>query len=84
MDGVRSHEVLLRLGEMSWRCVGREYQDFFVLLGLRNQVGSQMEMSSRQLDKTVKTLHDDGIPYLDTLGPSYFSYDITNLRFVDN
>lgn len=49
--------------------MGKECQDLFVLLGLRNQVGSQMEMSSRQLDKTVKTLQVDEIPHLDTLGP---------------
>lgn len=45
MDAVGSHEVLLRVGEMSWRCVGRECQDFCFV---------RFEKPSRQSNGNVK------------------------------
>lgn len=55
MGGVGSHEVLLRWVRWAGDVCGESVK-IFVLLGLRNQVCNQMEMSSRQLDKTVTTL----------------------------
>ena len=39
-----------------------------VSLGLKNQVGAQMEMSSRLLDRSVKILQDCSLLYLGQTG----------------
>ena len=56
----------MRWSEVVWGCVGSD--KISVPLGLKNQVGDQMEMSGRQLDKSVQILQDDGLLYLGQTG----------------